>query len=399
VDGEHDLDIVVGTKASGIANIRVWWNGQPDRYAGNVYYRATQNYMGNASYDIPAVHARNVDKSDNSSRDLITGVVTGTNTGQFQVWLNQAFGGLGEVPGMVGTVSTPALPNATYYDNPGTGEVRAVATGDMDGDGTRDVIIGTKTNTNQGKIEVWHGDGTGNFAHSPSLDVYTASGEVRSIAVQDMNNDGHLDIIAGTKTNNADTQGNIDIFFGSLITLGRFTTSYSVASGGSVYGIAVSFMDADAAPDVVTAVRTGTNSGKIEFWHNNGTLAGALSRRDQQATPGPALCVAVGQLDAGNSSLDIVVGTAGAGGATPPAVQAFFCDANAASGAIIPDVFSWADANAGGAVNAIAVGRIECSLDRPNEDPLLDIVAGTATSASTGDLVIYLNPYASTIYP
>jgi hypothetical protein len=152
-------------------------------------------------------------------------------------------------------------------------------------------------------------------------------------------------------------------------------------------------------PDVVTAIRTGNNTGKIEFWHNNGTLAGALTRRDEQATPGPALSVAVGQLDAGNLSNDIVVGTAGAGGSTPPAVQIYFCDANAAAGAIIPNSFSWADANAGGSVNAVAIGKIECSLDHLDQDGLADVVAGTATSASTGDLVIYLNPYSSTIVP
>ena len=72
---------------------------------------------------------------------------------------------------------------------------------------------------------------------------------------------------------------------------------------------------------------------------------------------------------------------------------------NATLGAIIPNSFSWADANAGGSVNAVAIGRLECSQDRLSDDPLNDIIAGTATSASTGDLVIYLNPYAATIYP
>ena len=207
-----------------------------------------------------------------------------------------------------------------------------------------------------------------------------------------------FDIVAGTKTNTADTQGNIDIFFGSLLTLGRYTTSYSVASGGSVYGLAVGRMDNDSYPDVVTAVRTGNTTGKIEFWKNSGSLLGALARRDEQATPGPALSVALGQINPG-SDLDIVVGTAGAGGSTPPSVQAYFCDSAASGGAVIPNIFSWADANAGGSVNAVAVGRLECSQDRLSDDPLQDIVAGTATSASTGDLVIYLNPYASTILP
>jgi hypothetical protein len=166
----------------------------------------------------------------------------------------------------------------------------------------------------------------------------------------------------------------------------------------AIYGIAVGLMDNDSYPDVITAIRSGATTGKVEFWKNAGTLSNALARRDEQATPGPALSVAIGTLDPG-SSLDIVVGTAGAGGSTPPSVQAFFCRPDATGGDIIPSTFSWADANAGGSVNAVAIGRLECSLDQPDEDALQDIVAGTATSASTGDLVIYLNPYAATLYP
>jgi len=397
-NGERDLDIVVGTRASGVANIRVWWNGQPDKYAGNVYYKSTQNYMGNASYDIPSLVAANVDSSDAEARDVLTGVVTGSNQGMFQVWLNQAFGGAFDTRGKVGTSTNPAAPNRAYGDNPGTGEVRAIASADFNKDGLSDVALGTVTGSNTGKIEVWWGDGAGGYTHSPSLDVYTASGEVRSIAVADMNLDGYPDIVAGTKTNTSDTQGNVDILFGSLLSLGRYTTLYSVGAGGSVYGIAVGLMDNDSYPDVITAVRTGSTTGKIEFWKNAGTLSNALSRKDEQATPGPALSVAVGNVDPG-SGLDIVVGTAGAGGATPPSVLAYFCKPDADNGAIIPDVLSWADANAGGSVNAVAIGRLECSLDHPDEDALQDIVAGTATSASTGELVIYLNPYASTIFP
>lgn len=396
---QHDLDIIVGTRASGAANIRVWWNGQPGRYTGNVYYQATESYLGNASYDIQALAAADLDGSGNNTRDVVSGVMTGTNTGRFQVWLNQCFGTAGEIRGRVGTITNPVTPNSQYYDNPGTGEVRGLAIGDLNGDGRNDVVIGTKTGSNLGKIEVWWGTGLGAFWHTNSLDVYTASGEVRSVSIRDMNLDGYPDIVAGTKTNTADTQGNVDIFFNNALSTTRFTTVYTVAVGGSVYGITTNRMDADFFPDVITAVKTGSSTGKIEFWHNNGTMAGALTRQDEQATPGPAISVAVGRLDYGNVTNDIVVGTAGGGGATPPAIQAFFCDASAIGGNIIPSSFSWADANAGGAVNALAIGKVECSQDYPDSDPLADIVAGTATSTSTGDLVIYLNPYASTVLP
>jgi hypothetical protein len=300
---------------------------------------------------------------------------------------------------MVGVVGSPTTPNASFYDSPGTGEVNGVAVGDINRDGFQDIVIGQKTGTNAGRIGVWWGDGTGNFAHSSTLDVYATSGEVRGVCLTDMNGDGWLDIVAGTKRNNADTQGSTDIFFSNMLAATRFTTVYSTAVGGSVYGLATARMDSDGNTDVVVALRTGNNTGKCEFWHNNGTMTGSLTKQDEITTAGPATAVALGPLVYNSSSNDIVIGTSGAGGGTPPAVQAFFCNPSAAAGNIIPAAQSWADANAGGTVNALAIGKLECSQDHLDQDPVPDIVAGTSTGASTGDIVIYLNPYSSTVIP
>jgi len=117
------------------------------------------------------------------------------------------------------------------------------------------------------------------------------------------------------------------------------------------------------------------------------------------ATAGPATAIALGPLVYNSANNDIVIGTAGAGGGTPPAVQAFFCNPSGASGNIIPAVQSWSDANAGGSVNAVSIGKLECSQDHLDQDPVPDIVAGTSTGTSTGDIVIYLNPYSSTVIP
>jgi hypothetical protein len=306
---------------------------------------------------------------------------------------------MGEVPGKVGALTSPVTPNSIVGDNPGTGEVRGLAVGDLNDDGTLDVAIGTKTGTNLGQVEVWWNDGAGTFTHNQFLDVYTASGEVRSVAIRDMNLDGYLDVVVGTKTNNGDTSGSVDIYFSNGLSTRRFTTIYTVAVGGSVYAIAARRMNADAYPDIVVALKTGNTTGKIEYWENNGSIIGALTKRDEQVTPGPAISLAIGPIDYGNTSNDIVVGTAGAGGSTPPALQAYFCNPFAVNGAIIPNVFNWSDANAGGSVNSLAIGKLQCGRDNPDDDALNDIVAGTATSASTGDLVIYLNPYASTLIP
>src|SRR5262249_24844665 len=159
------------------------------------------------SYDIPVLAAANVDSSDANSRDVLAGARVSSNVGRFQVWLNQATGGAGMVPGKVGTATNPVAPNASCFDSPGTGEVQGLAVGDLNGDGIADVVLGTKTAANAGKIEVWWGNGYGSFSHTPASDVYAASGEVRSVAIADMNADGYPDIVCGSKTNTPDTQG------------------------------------------------------------------------------------------------------------------------------------------------------------------------------------------------
>jgi len=102
----------------------------------------------------------------------------------------------------------------------------------------------------------------------------------------------------------------------------------------------------------------------------------------------------VGPVDYGNTSNDIVAGTAA------KSVQCWFCNAAAATpGAIIPAVESWADANTGGLVNAVSIVKIEASKDHADSDLLNDIVCGTAKTTTSGEIVVYLNPYVWTLNP
>ena len=48
-------------------------------------------------------------------------------------------------------------------------------------------------------------------------------------------------------------------------------------------------------------------------------------------------------------------------------------------------------------VNAIAIGKVEASLDHQAKNVLNDIVVGTAITETTGEIVIYLNPYVWTL--
>ena len=64
-------------------------------------------------------------------------------------------------------------------------------------------------------------------------------------------------------------------------------------------------------------------------------------------------------------------------------------DADQADGIVLDK----STANAGGIVNAVAIVKVQASRDYPGEDLLNDIVVGTAVNQTTGEIVIYLNPY------
>jgi len=142
----------------------------------------------------------------------------------------------------------------------------------------------------------------------------------------------------------------------------------------------------------VAGAKTNNHKGEVELWLNDGS--GNMSLADYASADDAVLAVAVGQLDYGNSSLDIAAGTAAR------SVQAWFCDPSASDPTgIIPANESWADANTGGVVNAVAIQKVEASRNDPWNDPLNDIICGTAVNSTSGEIVIYLNPYVWTLTP
>ena len=259
---------------------------------------------------------------------------------------------------------------------------------DYDQDGDLDVALGTRTGSNSGDVEIWYNDGSGSFSQTR---VMSASGEVNAIVAADLNGDGWPDIAAGTKTSNNDKAGEVEVWTNLQNDHFHYVGGWS--SGGKVNTLAVGNMDMDPAPDLVAGTKTGNHSGDVELWINDGS--GSMSLEDHAAADDVVLAVALGPIDYGNTYLDIVAGTAAR------SVQAWFCDPRATDPAdLVPPDESWADANAGGVVNAVSVAKVEASLVNEWDDPLYDVVVGTAIgSGNTGEIVIYLNPYVWTLNP
>jgi hypothetical protein len=158
-----------------------------------------------------------------------------------------------------------------------------------------------------------------------------------------------------------------------------------------VNAIAAAPMNSDTSIDLVVGTKTGNNSGRVELFLNDGT--GTMTSSDYAAADEVVLSVALGEIDL-LDTIDIVAGTAA------HSVQTWFCDPLAlTSSGIIPTHESWADANAGGLVNAVSIRKIEAPANAPSLDTLNDIVCGTAISATSGEIVIYLNPFLWTYNP
>src|SRR5258708_18695246 len=119
------------------------------------------------------------------------------------------FGFDARVGGVIGADARPppcaSLGFSAVQVYPGGLQPRAVAVGDLDGDGKLDVV-GTDANGNA--TFVYYGNGDGTFTAGPAADVGTAP---YSIAIGDLDGDGKADVVVG---NYADNTISVDLSTG-----------------------------------------------------------------------------------------------------------------------------------------------------------------------------------------
>ena len=272
VDGDSDLDLIVGTRTRN----RLYLNdGNGD------FTDATGGRLPNNSRSTFAAALADID--GDGDLDFVGGSYSGAN----ELYLNDG-------SGIFEDVSAAQMPS--------TSRTWSMALGDVDGDGDLDVVFGNRDRQN----DLLLNDGNGNFTVATASRLPADRDYTYSVALADVDGDNDLDLLAGNIFFESGSQNRLYLNDGNGF-YSDATAARLPAIADNTAALAVGDLDGDGDVDVVVGNRASPSGGQNRLLLNdgNGFYSDASIRMpgDRDITQ----AVALGDVD-GDGDLDIACG-------------------------------------------------------------------------------------------
>jgi prepilin-type N-terminal cleavage/methylation domain-containing protein len=374
-DGRSDPDILLGTRfVSGLNNILGYHSSWVNANTPNSsIFSGTATYTRSGNADVTTIGLASL--NGDAFIDVVTGLYA--TTSNIKSWLTLTAGG--------NRGKMPNSPNYTYSTSIGA-EVLCLLLADVKGSTDIDLIVGTRTATGQGRIEVWTGNGAGAFSIGVSDYIIlnslgSALGEPMSIAAGQLDGSGGMDLAVATMTSSY--AGRLEILF-QTGSSGLFLPSRTYTMSGQANAVALVNMleDSNNDVDVLVGTSTGANMGEIELWLNDGSgnfgdfdaVDSSWVRSDSTVAAGEVLSLASALVNP-DVYPDVCTGTK-TSSAYQGSLQVYL-----GFGFLPSSGTEWSGSE---------IGEVT-TLDTSdfNKDGKTDIVVGTRTSSTSGKLVVY----------